>query len=128
MFEISFLECHHTVSYRNIKDMAHVGDARWCRWCGEMRSVAEIIPWWRGKCKQCRWGKHMTGRFGLSSSANRHMLLSRHTVLCWKTDNGTSILDDTLFVVQPATSEQVRIELAVTENKHGQDLVDEPPF
>lgn len=122
MFEISFTECRHTVSFRNQKDMPKMGVVRWCRWCKQVRTVDAIIPWWRGKCRDCSWGGHRTSSFGIDSLANRHMLSNRHTVLVWYTAD----LEGTLRIIQPATSTQSRLE--ITQSKPRSDLPDEAPF
>jgi hypothetical protein len=119
MFEISLAPCEHRVHFRNRADLPRVNAERYCRFCRAMRTVSIIHPWWQLLCKQCQYGASRMCRFGIASLANKHMLTRRHTVLFWKSTER----DETLEIVQPATTHQVQME--VTED--GQ-LVEQPPF
>lgn len=121
MFEISLGPCEHRVHFRQQKDLPRVGDLRYCRFCRLTRTVIVVHPFWRLKCKQCRYGGSRLGLMGIESLANRHMLTNRHTVIIWRTDD----MEGSLKICQPATTTQTRIEVA--ENT-GNDGDDPPPF
>lgn len=126
MYRIS-LACGHSRLGRLMGDMPGKGEQRYCFLCKGMRETS-VDPYWHGRCRNCRWSRTFLVRPECARAADRHMLNQRHTIMCYQSHD----MEGTVFVVQPATSAQTRIEIVEKAGWFTQKVVSEveepPPF